>query len=156
MLEVFLELLWSKTLSAPSFGRIWKQLIRSTYWFLQFYPKKSKVSSKLNKIIEELLVVNFQLMGPWMLPKFCFGGCHCSTESCSFDVKWLISDTILFSPSYEVDPKFVVITQFEPAILTLRFACLATWHHCDKTGHRKVFLSMIVINRWMVSSRVSS
>ena len=45
-----------------------------------------------------------------------------------FDVKWLISDTILFSPSYEVElaaavvaveAEFVVITQFEPAILTL-------------------------------------
>ena len=32
MLELLLELLWSKTISAPSFGRYWKQLIRSPYW----------------------------------------------------------------------------------------------------------------------------
>ena len=33
MLELLLELLWSKTFSAPSFGRYWKWRIRSPYYF---------------------------------------------------------------------------------------------------------------------------
>ena len=32
MLELLLELLWSKTLSAPSFSHYWKQLIGRPYW----------------------------------------------------------------------------------------------------------------------------
>ena len=40
MLELLLEFLWSRTLSAPSFGRYWKQLIGRL--FLMFYISISK------------------------------------------------------------------------------------------------------------------
>lgn len=60
------------------------------------------------------------------------------------DVKWLISDTILFSPSYERSICCCSWIRGNNTIWARNFdtrcACLATWHYHDKTGHKVFWL----------------
>ena len=51
MIELLFELLWSKTLSAPSFGRYWKQPIGSPYYLTNSLCINKIISSVSNVLV---------------------------------------------------------------------------------------------------------
>ena len=54
MLELLLKSLCSKTLSAPSFGRYWKQLIDKIYSIIAFVLDELEISNTPPKILGKI------------------------------------------------------------------------------------------------------